>query len=451
MTDNKPGNLKTYITYSERFASIILLFLLLIACNKKPDQIGLNLQPASVELSVIFDSEAGLLSHSLREDSVRTDGNAIKTAMLGSMLDPVFGKTTAEIFSQFRLSENGHSFGTGAILDSLILSLAYTGLYGDSLSSQTIRVYELNESMNADTTYFSNQSLEHLDDELALVTFVPAPGDSVIVDGEKAAPQLRIRLSDVFAQTLLDPTNASAYDDNESFLEFMKGLHISAEPVQADGSIMLFDMFASYSKMTIFYHSADLEDTLSFDFLSNENCARFTSFNHDDYQHASSEFQAQVLNGDTALGADHFYLQGMGGVKAQIRLPDIQEFFKDGPVAINEAKLIFHIYDDGVELAAPPELALAIIDEEGNFLPLPDATEGSSYYGGSLNDAKDQYYFRISRHVQQVLTGVSPNYPLALLISGASFRANRLILHGPDSIINSELRMKLNIIYTKVN
>jgi hypothetical protein len=97
VTDNKHGNLKTYITYSERFASIILISLLLIACNKRPDQIGLNLQPASVELSVVFDSKAGLLSHSVREDSVRTDGNAIKTAMLGSMLDPVFGKTTADV------------------------------------------------------------------------------------------------------------------------------------------------------------------------------------------------------------------------------------------------------------------------------------------------------------------------------------------------------------------
>ncbi|MCD4724838.1 MAG: DUF4270 domain-containing protein, partial [Bacteroidales bacterium] len=154
--------MKTYITYSERFASIILISLLLIACNKRPDQIGLNLQPESAELLVIFDSETGLLSHSVREDSVRTDGNAIKTAMLGSMLDPVFGKTTAEIFSQFRLSENGHDFGTDAILDSLILSLAYTGLYGDSLSSQTIRIFELSESMDPDSTYFSNQSVGDL-------------------------------------------------------------------------------------------------------------------------------------------------------------------------------------------------------------------------------------------------------------------------------------------------
>ena len=107
--------------------------------------------------------------------------------------------------------------------------------------------------------------------------------------------------------------------------------------------------------------------------------------------------------------------------------------------------------DDGSELVGPPQLGLAKIDEEGNYLTLPDALEISAYYGGYLNDSKTQYYFRISRHVQQVLTGESPNYPLALLISGASFRANRVIFHGPDANLNGDLRMILNITYTKVN
>ncbi|MCK5766051.1 MAG: DUF4270 family protein, partial [Bacteroidales bacterium] len=110
----------------------VILITFLTACNKKPDQVGLSLQPVSDELSVVFDNSTGLLSHSLREDSVRTDVNVVKTGMLGSMLDPVFGKTTAEIYSQFRLSENGQDFGTAPELDSLILSLSYSGFYGDS-------------------------------------------------------------------------------------------------------------------------------------------------------------------------------------------------------------------------------------------------------------------------------------------------------------------------------
>jgi len=449
LIDFNTGKLKTRRIISASLTAVILITFL-TACNKKPDQVGLSLQPVSDELSVVFDNSTGLLSHSLREDSVRTDVNVVKTGMLGSMLDPVFGKTTAEIYSQFRLSENGQDFGTAPELDSLILSLSYSGFYGDSMSSQTITVFELDQDMDPDSAYYSNQSISDYGVELASVTFVPAPGDSVIVGGEPETPQLRIRLSDDFAEKIMT-ADPSVFEDNESWLEFMKGFRITSEPAMADGGIMSFDMLATNTALTIFYRTEASQDTLSFVFLSNSNCARFTAFDHNDYLDASADFKSQVLDGDTAAGNEKFYLQGMGGVKAQLRLPDIQEFFKDGNVAINEAKLIFNIYDDGSELAGPPQLGLAMIDEEGDYIPLPDASEASSYYGGYLNEAEDQYYFRISRHVQRVLTGQTPNYPLALLITGSSFRANRLIIYGPDSLLNGENKMVLNVTYTKVN
>ena len=450
LTDFNTGKLETRRIISASLTAVILITFL-TACNKKPDQVGLSLQPVSDELSVVFDNSTGLLSHSLREDSVRTDVNVVKTGMLGSMLDPVFGMTTAEIYSQFRLSENGQDFGTAPELDSLILSLSYSGFYGDSMSSQTIKVFELDQDMDPDSAYYSNQSISDYGVELASVTFVPVPSDTVIVGGEPATPQLRIRLSDEFAEKIMT-ADPSVFEDNESWLEFMKGFHITSEPAMAGGGgIMSFDMLAANTALTIFYRTDASQDTLSFVFLSNSNCARFTAFDHNDYLDASADFKSQVLDGDTAAGNEKFYLQGMGGVKAQLRLPDIQEFFKDGNVAINEAKLIFNIYDDGSELAGPPQLGLAMIDEEGDYIPLPDASEAASYYGGYLNEAEDQYYFRISRHVQRVLTGQTPNYPLALLITGASFRANRLIIYGPDSLLNGDNKMVLNITYTKVN
>lgn len=442
--------MKAIKNYPGLFTALISISLLITACNKKPDQVGLGLQPTTSELSVIFDNSNGLLSHSVREDSVRTDVNVIQTGMLGSMMDPVFGRTTSEIYSQFRLEENAHDFGSGPILDSLVLSLQYSGFYGDSMSSQTVRVYELNQDMVADTTYYSNQTLTYDEIEIGALTFVPLPGDSVNVGGKMSSPQLRIKLSDEFAQGIMD-TAGAVFENNEAWLDFMKGLRISSDHTAADGGIMQFDMFATNTVLTLYYRTGDPQDTISFSFLSNSNCARFSSYDHNEYINASADLQAQVINGDTSSGNTAFYLQSMGGIKAQIRLPDIHSYFDDGPVAINEAKLIFNVYDDGADLVGPPQLGLAKIDEEGNYIPLPDASEVSSYYGGYLNEAKTQYFFRISRHVQQVLTGDSPNYPLALLITGASFRPNRVILYGSDSIANGDLKMVLNVKYTKVN
>jgi len=442
--------LKALKNYPGLITAIIVIPLLFIGCNKKPDQVGIGLQPTTAELSVVFDNSTGLLAHSIPEDSVRTDVNVIQSGLLGSMMDPTFGRTTAEIYSQFRLEENGHNFGTGAVLDSLVLSLAYSSFYGDSMSSQTVRIYELDSAMNVDSAYYSNETISDYGVEVGVKTFIPKPGDSVMVGDNLMPAQLRIRLNDDFAQKIMD-ADENVFDDNENWLEFMKGLRITADHVSSDGGIMIFDMFSSNTALTIYYKTGDPADTLSFTFLSNSNCARFSAYDHNEYLDASAGLTAQVIHGDTALGAEIFYLQSMGGIKAQIRLPDIQEFFADGPVAINEAKLIFNVVDDGSDLVGPPQLGLAKINEDGDYETLPDAVEASSYYGGFLNESETQYYFRISRHVQQVLTGESPNYPLVLLISGASYRANRVILHGPDEILNADKKMILNVTYTKVN
>jgi hypothetical protein len=432
------------------FGLVALLTIgLITACNKKADQVGLGLQPATQELSVVFDNSSGLVAYSIREDSVRTDANAIKTGMVGSMLDPVFGRTNAQIYSQLRLSENGHNFGEGAQLDSLVLSLAYSSFYGDTMTQQTVRVFELSEDMDPDSTYYSNMSVADYGTEIAAYTFTPRPGDTLYIDSIAQQPQLRIPLSSDFAQKLIDADDA-VYDDNESWLEFMKGLRITADPVSGDGGIMLFDMLESATVMTIYYRSANNEDTLSFEFLSNSNCARFTAFDHNDYLEASAGLKAQIIDGDTSGGREVFYLQAMGGVKAQLRLPDIEEYFADS-ISINEAKLIFNIYNDGADLAPPPQLGLAMVDEDGDYLPVADANEVTSYYRGYLSENEDSYFFRISQHVQQVLTGATPNYPLVLLVQGASFRANRIMLNGPDAMMNGDDRMVLEVIYTKVN
>jgi hypothetical protein len=438
--------LKNRVVFS---VSLSLLFIFLfISCNKEPDQVGIGLQPASAELTVSFDDSSGLLVYSEREDSVRTDGNAIKTGMLGSMMDPVFGRTTAGIYTQFRLPENGHTYGSDPVLDSVVLSLSYSGFYGDTAAQQSIKIYELTGEMFPDSTYYSNQSIPDDGQIIASADFVPVPGDSITVGGNPASPQLRIRLSDEFGQKLIN-AGSEVYSDNESWLTFMKGLRITSDPAMAGGGIMLFDMLASNTALTVYYRTGEPQDTLSFAFVSNSNCARFTAFDHNDYLDALPEFRAQVLEQDTALGMKEFYLQSMGGVKARIRLPDIAGYFKDGPVAINEAMLVFYINDDGAGLAPPPQLGLALVGEEGEYLPLPDAGEAGSYYGGLLNDNETQYFFRISRHVQRVLTGQSDNSSLALLISGASFRANRVVFYGPDQV-NGDLRMRLNVIYTGV-
>ncbi len=118
-----------------------VLGLAAISCQKEPDLIGLDLLPIEDNLNIDYTDTSTVVAYTLREDSLRTDELALN--LLGSMSDPVFGTTTASIYTQYRLSKNNVTFGENAVADSMILTLTYKGVYGDSMASKTIRVTKL--------------------------------------------------------------------------------------------------------------------------------------------------------------------------------------------------------------------------------------------------------------------------------------------------------------------
>src|SRR5690606_28680310 len=58
--------------------------------------------------------------------------SGVSYGTLGSMDDPIFGKTVCGFYAQCRLSSDGYSFGDGAVLDSCVLSLVYETKYGSN-------------------------------------------------------------------------------------------------------------------------------------------------------------------------------------------------------------------------------------------------------------------------------------------------------------------------------
>ena len=71
--------------------------------------------------------------------------------------------------------------------------------------------------------------------------------------------------------------------------------------------------------MTLYYKN-DENDSLKYDFLINEHCARFNNFNHYDYSDAVPE----IIDTNITLGDSILYLQAMGGIKTKIMFPNIQ-------------------------------------------------------------------------------------------------------------------------------
>lgn len=418
----------------------------LISCEE-PDIIGSDIQPKGDKLNMLFSDTISLVSFSLLDDSVKSDetnGN-----LLGSYKDPVFGTVKASFYTQIRLSSSNVKFDSLPVVDSIVLSLVYSGYYGDITIPQNIKVYEITENFYRDSSYYSNHLLNHSSTWLASQTFIPKPKDSVMVDGVKGKPQLRIHLDKSLGQKLLDQSGTANLENNDNFIKFFKGIYVEALSSMDKGAILYFDLIHPASKLTLYYHNT--KDTTTYSFLINENCARFNSISHLNYSDAFPHLKNQVLNKDSITGQDLFYIQGLAGIKGKIKFPYIKSVVNDGMIAINKAELIIPIYDLDPDLATlepPARLGLVRLNENGITYFLPDFSFGDAYFGGYYDAVNKQYKFTISRHIQNLISGKEIDYGLQLVADQRQVKANRVVLRGAK---NFTRKMRLEITYTKLN
>ncbi len=431
---------------------ILFVFVLLLfsQCSKPTGQIGAIIQPEDSKLKLFYTDTSSVYAYSLPQDSIRSDH--LVTNMVGSINDPVFGATNAGFYIQFLLSVPNHDFGENPTLDSLVLQLTYNGLdYGDTNTMQTLHVYEMNDSISNDSLYYSNKVVSVFSTDYADFSFVPNPVDSIVVDGDTIAPALRFSLSDrstVLGEKLLS-LSADDMADNETFLRFFNGLYIVAEPVYSNGSLISFDLTSITTNLTIYYGNND-QDSLRYKYSTTSAAARINRFTHN-FLSGDHLFKQQVINGDTALGKERFYVQGAGGVKGFIKISDMKSWRNMGVIAINEAKLVLSGAEEKPFNGAPPKLLLYEIREDGSNQFLPDHEIGEDYFGGTYIASSNSYEFRITQYVQSFIDDTTKNnYGLSLYVSKPWYYPNRFIFNGNDTTFK-ERRLKLNILYTNLS
>ena len=426
----KTGNLRSYLV------GFILVFLL-GACED-PGIIGLDVQPPDDNLNVSFSDSTTLITYTVIEDSIRTDERGVN--LLGSYEDPVFGKASASIYTQFVLPSNNVNFGSGFTPDSLIMTLAFSDYYGDLSSQQTLQVFQLSESINVDSPYYSTRDFAYDPTDLTPnVMISPQSGDADIV----------VKLNDVIF-TFSD----SVFADNNAFLSFFKGLYITTDTTTPGSAILYFDLESPLAKLTLYYRNVPKDTCCTtssfFDFEINDNSARINRFNHD---YAGTP----IVSSDSILGDALAYAQAMSGVKSKILFPYLKNWTASQKIAVNKAELVVKIENDptlagDINVYKPPEkLFLLGIDSAGETFGITDIAEGESYFGGALDATKNEYRFNIARHIQEILSGLRTDYGLYLIVpnsfesSGSAVSANRVVLKGGGS---STTKMKLNLTYT---
>lgn len=425
--------------------------MVIASCNKKPDTIGLDL--VDYNKLLVHDTVFSVYAISSGEDSLASDETSLN--LLGSQWTNTFGLTNAGFYTHLRLSEVSPDFGTDPVVDSAIFTMVYYGYYGYINSPFRVKIYEVADDFyQMDSVYYSNRKLQTYDTELANHYFVPNPEDSVVInDSTKTAAELRIPMNPDFINKIFFSEDTNYLKSNENFISFFKGIYVTVDSVTypGSGSILLFNMLNTRSKVTFYYHSM-FNDTLTdstYTLVFNSNSARIQKFQHNFSKSADQNFINMVLNGDTTAGENKLYLQSMAGVQTRIYFPDLGVWRGREQYVINEAKLIIPYHESFSYYPVPNTLVLLKQNEDNTVDILDDQNNGDSYFGGSITDSSYYYQFRITYYIQDLLKD-SPDNGLVLYPSGKAIRADQVVLAGTKADADS-VRMELRVIYTKLN
>ena len=429
---------------------LIPLLFVVTSCKEENGEVGMKLQPQDELLNTLFFDTATVEAYSvMQDDSIVTNGVAAN--MLGYMIDPIFGQVQAGFYVQCRLASFGAQFGEGAASDSLILTLVYNNPYGDTLSPFRVRVYELQEDLVRGRKYYAHTSLQHdaenLVDENQLSWIYPTPN---VKDTAIGSVVMRIPLKTSFADSkFISKSNSSEFQSTAAFLNYFKGLYVIADYCQGDGSVVSVNLTNDNSLLTMYYHNNESAQK-TYRFVISDSSIRVGYINHNDYQDADADLQAQ-MQGNTVSASERLFFQTGMGVKTIVKFPYIQNMFKDKRVIIHRAELVATRIDDSDtnKYSVPSSLLVNYYDTTKQYLvTVPDYTLGNDYFGGVYNKKNNEYRIRITKQLQYMLDGGVNADQLNMFIAATATRMSRLVVYGTQPATDENKRFRLEVHYS---
>jgi hypothetical protein len=417
----------------------VLSIALFFSCKKinEATDLGGDLIPAVDNINT-FDTLLSVQSTNALFNNESKLGYSDQVA-LGSLNDPEFGTTIADVYFNISASSYGtYPFVTSAPanpdslqIDSVILSLGYTGAYGDTNSQHRVHVFEIdqNAGFNDTTGYpFSRQDFATAGPELGSKTYtINTLNDSYAIgfktDTPKVANVLRIPLNKSlgsrFANYDISGGANGGFKSDSIFKTLFRGLALKVDNLGGNGGLSYFRLSDTSTKLTVFFRTR--KSTGSWD------TARF------DFVHVTAG-QANIINRTPAGGYnaylangpgpdDKIYLQSAPGSYAGLFIPGLSTLSNR---VIHRAELIVTKIPSAVpvsdQIFTPPvRLMLDRINKTGDtafilqndLTPGPDGTISFDVFGGNLR-LDNTYRINITRHVQGIVTRHEPNDSLRL-------------------------------------
>lgn len=440
-----------------------------------PALVGADLLDEDIA-EVGFTDTFAVITNTVESDPILTFSpfrdDQLDAYLFGTMVDPVFGRSTSTINVQFYPFALGSSvniteFEDYTAVDSVVLTLPYAtrGFYGDIAGQQIgMEVTPLDELLDVDEDFFSDRTVatkmapltqHNFEVSMDTLSFNDYPtrleSDSIIVDTtEFAFFHLRVPLPTSFGDSLLQAYTAdpTLYENRLDFLNRFPGLQLSPT-TETEGILQFFlstntiDPGLSAGIHVYYRDSSDQERRYLYNFNPNQN-TRLVNFEHDYTGTPASEYLDNASVSDSLV-----FLQGMAGLKGRITLPDFSNLQN---VLINKAELEFYIADlesGDTTFAMPEQLVLATEEEggEGEQL-LIDVVSADLrqqdvpfFFGGVPEEDDDlgltRYTMNISTYLQEVIDGTASReislYPISnsdITTQKRAETAERIVLYG---------------------
>lgn len=418
-----------------------------------------------------FELTADQLGISLQTgiyDSLKTNDSVNSTIGLGSIPDdPFFGSIKSGLYFQVVPPAPFFTFPDDLVLDSACISLPFDHVsYGDTANAANnflyFRVYQLTEPMVKENVYYTFQNFTF--NPVAVgggAVSLKSLTDTFYIPGDTLSGQIRIKLSNAFAQSIVDADSVN-FVSHAAFLSFLNGLYIvPADTTALQNRISYFHLagatIQTATRVDFFYHNNGdtVRKLVSFPF--NASASAFVNRIVKNYTgKPANDFIQHTQNRDSVV------IQGYPGFYTEITLRNLNTI---PPSVINKAQLLVTSLAVGGDATYGPPLRLFLekLDANGVAGPIDDVLGGSgSPSSGGLDfmdGMPEEIMINGQRHYRYAL-----NFPRALqnaikagkteltlrISSGTTYPgAFRLVsdgLHGA----NPDTRLKASIIYTKI-
>lgn len=476
----------------------ILLFIVSLAfsCKKNQDSpIGSSVLPASDLINAEYVEIYPDVSYTKFRlaDSVVLTSNLSNSNLLGSINDPVFGRTDASVYCSFETDYSATGVGGLApvgnepVFDSVVLVLAYnyipnssTTYVGDTSDPLSLDIFPLKHNISPDTNYYSTGNNYYYTGTGSYL-HAPIPYDATknLIHGGRSFvfnphlwwfqpikkdtnvytnPVLAVRLRDDWGQELFNTLQNGYLNNNTLFQTFCKGFYITTQHsvmLQPSYGSIFFVQMNTNTGINFYYHNKGNNIVPPPIRISTggSNCARFGYFKHD-YGIAYPDLQQQIkptyadTNSPANPKTQNVFLQGAAGVGIVLKFPSLLQW-KNKNIVINKAELVLKPdksnsnFFDLSKYFLPGRLYL-----EGDTLGGPKGLIENPYtFGGYYDITNNQYLFEIPHTIDQIVTQKTLNTKFYVTVYNAGLFAERVVFGG-NAQTTTGYPIKLRIWYT---